>query len=187
LNHAIHHNKGNVFSVTRLSENKNGTTGNPLPVVPLLLQVYLQKRMKLTWTSIKISIAGAKLSHLVQKDRIWDHGSMAEQARIIFYLVYRAEANGNIESLKKHCTHFCFEKLKNKMERRDDRKNPAMISPIIKEIAITNVRPGKNKRPDLFTALLKGVIKDEHGGTEKFSEVWSFVRQGEWWVLDNIR
>ena len=71
--------------------------------------------MKFSWTDFKISIAGAKLSHLVQKDRIWDHGSMAEQTRIIFYLVQKAKASGNMELLKKQCTISCFEKLKTEL------------------------------------------------------------------------
>ncbi len=140
--------------------------------------------MKLSWTSLKISIAGAKLSHLVQKDKIWDHGSMAEQARIIFYLVHKAKANGNVESLRKQCTFSCFERLKNKME--DDPKNSLMIGSIIKEIAIIDVQPGKNNRPDMFGAIIKGITKDELDGTEEFSALWSFVRQGEWWLLDKM-
>jgi predicted lipid-binding transport protein (Tim44 family) len=67
--------------------------------------------MKLSWNSLKISIAGAKLSHLVQKDKIWDHGSMAEQARIVFYLVQKTMINGNMDSLKKYLTASCFENL----------------------------------------------------------------------------
>lgn len=139
--------------------------------------------MKLSWTSLKISIAGAKPSHLVQKDKIWDHGSMAEQARIIFYLVYKAKANGNIESLKKQCTFSCFERLKNEME--DDPKNSLMIGPIIKEIAIIDVQPGKNNRADMFCALIKGESKDDPD--EKFKSACVFVRQGEWWLLNEIK
>jgi hypothetical protein len=30
--------------------------------------------VKLSWKSLKVSIAGAKLSHLVQEEQIWDHG-----------------------------------------------------------------------------------------------------------------
>ena len=63
--------------------------------------------MKFSWTSLKIYIAGAKLSHLVQKDRIWDHRGMAEQARIIFYLVQKAKDTRNIESLRKQDTISC--------------------------------------------------------------------------------
>ena len=137
--------------------------------------------MKLSWTSLKISIAGAKLSHLVQTDKIWDHGSMAEQARIIFYLVYKAKTSGNIESLRKQCTISCFEKIKAEMKERSEHKT--VINLVIKEIAITEVQPGRNNRSDMFCALIKGILKDEG----KFRSQCSFVRQGEWWMLNEIK
>ena len=40
--------------------------------------------MKLSWYGLRISIADAKLSHLVQKNKIWDHGIMIEQMKMIF-------------------------------------------------------------------------------------------------------
>lgn len=140
--------------------------------------------MKLSWTSIKISIAGAKLSHLVQKDRIWDHGSMAEQARIIFYLVHKAKASGNIESLKKQCSISCFQKIKMEMEENGFVKK-SIVNPVIKEIAIIEVQPGKNNRSDKFCALIKGESKND--SEEIFRSECVFLRQGEWWVLDEIK
>ena len=144
--------------------------------------------MKISWDSIKISIAGARLSHLVQKDKIWDHGSMTEQARIIFYLVQKAKTNGNIESLKKYLTVSCFEKLKKSMSEDTD-KIVAMEDSAIKELAVMEARPGKNNKPDMFTALMKGVSKDEmrDDDANEFSAQWSFVRQGDWWLLDDIK
>ena len=142
--------------------------------------------MKLSWTSLKISIAGAKLSHLVQKDKIWDHGSMAEQARIIFYLVHKAKANGNIESLKKQCTISCFEKLKNEMEHMSEKRSSLIENTVVKELAIVGVQPGKNNRPDMFCALIKGHLKAE-SYEKNFIVNWSFIRQGNWWVLDEMR
>lgn len=139
--------------------------------------------MKISWTSLKISIAGARLSHLVQKDKIWDHGSMAEQARIIFYLVLKAKASGNLESLKRQCTISCFEKIK--IEQFP--KSSLLISHVIKEIAIIDVQPGKNKKPDMFTAIINGIANDTvDNDTKAFSAKCPFVRQGEWWLLDNI-
>lgn len=149
--------------------------------------------MKLSWTSIKISIAGAKLSHLVLKDKIWDHGSMAEQTRIIFYLVQKAKANGNIESLKKQCSVSCFEKLKSEPHELSSSKKLHISSPILEEIAITDVQPGRNNKPDMFCAMITGYLKDsshddfETEGSQKFRTKWSFIRQGDWWVLDEIR
>ena len=146
--------------------------------------------MKISWTSLKISIAGAKLSHLVQKDKIWDHGSMAEQARIIFLLVQKAKSKGDIESLKKSSTISCFEKIKTGMNEEGRHQETLIKNPIIKEIAVTEVHPGKNNKPDMFTALIKGVSKDttEHNvyGSE-FSATYSFSRQGDWWLLDGVK
>src|SRR5687768_12107273 len=148
--------------------------------------------MKISWTSLKISIAGAKLSHLVQKDKIWDHGSMAEQARIIFYLVQKAKYNGNIESLKKQCTIPCFEKLKEQMEELEMHdKVWQKETPMITELAVIEVKPGKNNNPDMFIALINGYSKEERHEYDvqknRFSEHWSFIRQGDWWLLDKIK
>lgn len=146
--------------------------------------------MKISLDNIRISIAGAKLSHLVQKDKIWDHGSMAEQARIIFYLVQKARGNGNIESLKKQCTISCFEKLKMRMTEKDWQEETRLINPAIKELAVMDVFPGKKNKPDMFTALIKGVMNNESESNDQqneFSAKCSFVRQGEWWLLDDIR
>ena len=148
--------------------------------------------MKFSLESIKISIAGAKLSHLVQKDKVWDHGSMTEQARIIFYLVQKSKNSGNMESLKKCVTSSCFERLEKEMykERNAFWKNE---SPVITELAVIEVSPGKVNRPDMFTAIIKGYSKkneempDKSDDENKFSMHWSFVRQGEWWMLDKIK
>ncbi len=141
--------------------------------------------MKISWTSLKISIAGARLSHLVQKDKIWDHGSMAEQARIIFHLVLKAKASGNLDSLKKQCSTSCFEKLKSEMDTNNMQKVLEVENASIEEIAIVDVHPRKNNRPDMFGALIKGVVKND--SPIKFKSQCLFVRQGEWWMLNEIR
>jgi predicted lipid-binding transport protein (Tim44 family) len=150
--------------------------------------------MKLSWTSIKISIAGAKLSHLVQRDKIWDHGSMVEQVRNIFYVVQRAKSSKETEIVKKCLTAKGFEKFKlqlNKPEKGLFEKNVTVT-----EISIVQVSPGKKERQDCFKALIKGKRKSERGsrypekenhGIENFSEEWFFVRQGDWWLLDGIK
>ena len=141
--------------------------------------------MKFSWTSLKISIAGAKLSHLALKDKIWDHGSMAEQARIIFYLVHKAKTNGNIESLQKQCSVSCFEKLKNELGEWSMNKKTVIIKPVINEISIIDVQAGRNNKPDMFCAMIRGAAKDN--SLEKFKSECVFVRQGDWWVLNEIR
>ena len=144
--------------------------------------------MKISWTSLKISIAGARLSHLVQKDQIWDHGSMAEQARILFYLVQKAKKSGDVESLKRQCSISCFERLKKEVnqEKGSEQKD----DPVIKELAVLEVHPGKKNNPDMFTAIIKTVNKNDvlnsiNGRVS--SARWFFLRQGDWWLLNEIR
>lgn len=143
--------------------------------------------MKISWTSLKISIAGAKLSHLVQQDKIWDHGSMAEQARIIFYLVYKAKGGGNVDLLKRHCTISCFEKIETEMNKKGN--EILLKEPVIKELAVMEVSPGRKNRPDRFTAFISGIAKNNSNieKEKEFSSEWSFTRQGEWWLLDDIK
>ena len=149
--------------------------------------------MKLSWTSLKISIAGARLSHLVQKDKIWDHGSMAEQARIIFYLVQKGIANGNIGALEKYLTEPCFKKLQKEVAEMIMRTEIFGIKePMIKELAVIEVSPAKNNKPDRFTAIIKGTAKNKNeesfeDGTSEFSVQWSFVRRSDWWLLDGTK
>jgi hypothetical protein len=53
-----------------------------------------------------------------------------------------------------------------------------------------DVQPGKNIRPDVFSVLIKGVSKDETTGNDhenEFSAKCSFVRLGEWWLLNEIK
>ncbi|TMI93851.1 MAG: hypothetical protein E6H06_10715 [Bacteroidetes bacterium] len=156
--------------------------------------------MKLSWNSLKISIAGAKLSHLVQRDKIWDHGSMIEQVKNIFYKVKKTKANGYVEDLKKYLTSTCFEKLTKEMAQLNkDGKRWIIKNAMIKEIAVIEVSKRKNNKPDCFTALIKTIgiefttNKDEtkelisySDRVRIFSEEWSFVSQGEWWLLDRI-
>lgn len=143
--------------------------------------------MKLSWTSFKISIAGAKLSHLAQKDRIWDHGSMIEQAKSTFYKVQKALKNGDVESLRKNLTSFCYETFLQSWRLNNRTLESRSMNTIIKELVIIEVKPGKNNRPDKFIALIKGYTGQVNDHPVKFAEEWAFVRQGDWWVLNEIR
>ena len=157
-----------------------------------LLITIFKIQMKFLLESIKISIAGAKLSHLVQKDKIWDHGSMTEQARIIFYLVHKSKSSGKLESLKKCVTSSYFETLVKDMNTAHNIFWQGE-DPVITELAVIEVSPRKINKPDMFTAIIKGHSKTKEVATgksiepAKFSMRWCFIRQGEWWMLDEIR
>ena len=151
--------------------------------------------MKLSWNSLKVSIAGARLSHLVQKDKIWDHGSMTEQVKNVFFQVEKARHKKDVETVKKYLTLNGFEKLKVEIDGFENARS-FLKNSVLTEIFITQVTPGKKQRPDSFRALVRGKRKTEedfvtieigHYGIENFSEEWCFTRQGEWWLLDGIK
>ena len=149
--------------------------------------------MKISWTSFRVSIAGAKLSHLVEKDRIWDHGSMVEQVKNIFYAIERAKTKNETEGIRKCVTAYGFEKLRAQIELMKERKTLSK-SAVLTGVSIVQVMPATKQKPDSFKALIKGKRKTEKDlvpaeidnyGIESFSEEWLFVRQGDWWVLDD--
>jgi predicted lipid-binding transport protein (Tim44 family) len=157
--------------------------------------------MKISWNSLKVSIAGAKLSHLVQKDKIWDHGSMTEQVKTIFFQIQKAKSRGDAEPQKKYLTAACYEKLKKQIEGLGVAgKMRSIKNSRIKRIAIIDVMPATDKHTDFFTALVKGyeVHDMEDWNTlapsvkhddliNEFSERWAFIRQGDWWLLDEMK
>jgi len=154
--------------------------------------------MKLSWNSLKISIAGARLSHLVQKDKIWDHGSMTEQVKNVFYAVEKAKSKKNPAVAKKYTTAKAFQQLHQaimKMENTDVQKNT-----VLTQVAILGLNVATIKNPDRFTALIKGkrkvgerqnaqleTVTHKNFGVENFCEQWFFIRQGEWWLLDVMK
>ncbi|MES1215638.1 MAG: TIM44-like domain-containing protein [Bacteroidota bacterium] len=157
--------------------------------------------MKISWTSLKISFAGAKLSHLVQKNKIWDHGSMIEQVKTVFFKLKKVKQSGNIEGLKKYITDHCYEKLEQELDELEkDGKTWVVKNLLIKELSIIEVNAAKSQKPDCFTAVIKTIgiefIEDKANTTglinysdkvKIFSEQWSFLRQGDWWMLDKIK
>ena len=72
--------------------------------------------MRISFTSIKVSIAGAKLSHLVKKNRVWDHGSMVEQVKAVFMQLQKFIAKGDEATIKKYLTAHGYELFKHKIE-----------------------------------------------------------------------
>ena len=146
--------------------------------------------IKFTWNRLKTSIAGAKLSHLVLKDRIWDHGSMVEQVRMVFLQMEKALERGNVDLVRKYMTVVGFQKLKKVVVSSHVRRER---SKELVEIDIISVRLARNQKPDRFTALLIEREREYDSyeqaslrQKELLSKQWQFVRQGNWWLLNEI-
>lgn len=155
----------------------------------------ISSHMKFSWDSLKVSITGARLSHLVQKDSIWDHGSMTEQVKNIFYHVEKAKSRRESGSIRKYLTVRGYEQLDQLIKRVGDQERPPSHAVLV-GVSVVEVRVRTNKTPDRFTALIKGKRKETEGeakakrknfGIENFREHWFFMRQGDWWLLDQMR
>jgi predicted lipid-binding transport protein (Tim44 family) len=150
--------------------------------------------MMLSLTSIKISIAGARLSHLVRKDPVWDHGSMVEQVKATFVQVQKAHRCGTAERARKYLTTTGYKNLVREIGA-PGYEQPGQKTDLL-EVDIIGVYPGKHGKPDGFRALLKERTRDSgaiegnhhkrkaHSARYDMKEQWLFVRQGDWWVLE---
>lgn len=147
--------------------------------------------MQLSWTGLKISIAGAKLNHLVQKDKIWDYGSMAEQVKTVFQQLEKAKKKEQTDFLRNYLTVRGYEYFKRKLARKEAKKNESFL----KNVSIIEVHVKNKKLPDRFCALIKGTKKQltdvidlmNSDTTKVFSEQWLFLRKGDWWLLDKMK
>jgi hypothetical protein len=147
--------------------------------------------MKISWTGIKISIAGAKLSHLVLKDKIWDYGSMTEQVKMVFMQIEKTRKKGQPEFVRKFMTIKGYEFFKSQTSNGANQTEK-----ILSDVSIINVKIRNQHLPDRFYALLNGSTKrmynpvntgDRRKISESFSEQWLFLRQGDWWLLDEMK
>jgi len=150
--------------------------------------------MKLSWNHLKISIAGAKLTHLAQKDRMWDHGSMIEQVRTAFVYLKKGFLKNDPSIVKKCITSGGYKKISGDIElgKSNNITNADLVS-----VEIITVIPSKHNQPDKFKALIKlKKTKEEENLTEPVSfykanllleQEWLFVHEGNWWLLDEIK
>src|SRR5205814_5761923 len=115
--------------------------------------------MKLSWHSLRVSIAGAKLSHLVQEDKIWDHGTMVEQVKNVFYKIEKAKQNGTLEAVKKYLGDKAYEQVMRVM--KNTRSSSVFKNANVTEVSVIEVKQKNNKGPDRFTASIKGKRKTE--------------------------
>lgn len=134
------------------------------------------------WYSIKMSISGARLSHLVQKDAIWDHGSMVEQVRALYLQLEKARTKGDGDTLKKYTTSRGFERLCRLLDQWRTTETG------LAEVCIIEVHPSHHNRPDCFCARVGLRFSGPEPGSSQKPVMkyfrWKFLRQGEWWLLD---
>ena len=148
--------------------------------------------MKLGWKSIKISIAGARLSHLVQENSKWDHGSMIEQVKTVFIYLKKAYLRSDPSIVKKCLTAKAYKITEADIELQ--KENPFTDAELV-SADIVSVLPSKYNR-DKFKVLMKFRPNRDRGlefsprpisgARRQFQQQWLFICEGAWWLLDEI-
>jgi len=112
--------------------------------------------------------------------------------------VEKAKNKKDAEPVKKYVTAKSYEQLSQLVEKFSDRK-PVLRNAVLSEVSIIKVNARNSKKPDRFTALIRGKRKAEENkiiqlfnteqnfGIENFTEQWTFIRQGGWWLLDEMK
>lgn len=135
---------------------------------------------------MKVSIAGAKLSHLVQRDQIWDHGTMVEQVKNIFYKIEKAKKKNDPQLVKGNMTGKAYLELVQSIDTQTE--TSISKNAVLTEVSIIEVKQKNNKSADRFTALLKGKRGHEEENTiVNFSQHWQFIREGDWWLVERMK
>lgn len=158
--------------------------------------------MRISFTSLKVSIAGAKLSHLVKKNRAWDHGSMVEQVKAVFMQVQKFRIKGDESTVKKYLTTKGYDLFKHNMGTEPEPGEIFLHTQTdLRDIDIIEVHERKKNQPDHFVALIKGRQKIFTRNNEnktaaaqlinykevEFKVKWFFVLEGEWWLLNEMK
>jgi hypothetical protein len=131
-------------------------------------------------------MAGARLSHLVQKDKIWDHGTMVEQVKNIFYRMEKAGQRRDADFVKRNVTEKVYLELIRSFQTKTGK--PVFSADMLTEVSIIEVKEKNNKTPDRFTALIKGKQRSAKGNSIlNFSRRLQFIREGDWWLLDEMK
>lgn len=125
---------------------------------------------------------------------------MIEHIKTVFFQLQKAKMTGDADGIKKYMTAAGYEKFKKQIKALPVTGKKEIKNYKIKEVAVIDVMPATNKHADLFTALLKGYgttdIADLNNSlpavhhddiTHEFTEQWIFVRQGDWWMLDEMK
>jgi hypothetical protein len=148
--------------------------------------------MFLTWTNLKISFAGARLSHLVQKDKIWDHGSMIEQVRTLYHQMQKAVSQSDPTLVSRYMSVNCFYQL---LKRKAEFQSFGATTSKLIKVDIIRVMPGNNINPHRFCALLQQNSNSNLNSVSKWETLengkvklykWLFVNNGNWWLLDQF-
>lgn len=142
-----------------------------------------------------------KLSRQLEKeDRIWNYRYMISQVESIFFKVQGAWMKRDQNISKEFMSERIYNKHKAQTDLMIKEGRTNILSKMnIKEIMIFSIEDYKNDDLDTFSAFIQGsmidydiddkthaILTGSDTEIENFKEIWTFIRDGNKWLLDEI-
>lgn len=166
-------------------------------LTPFLIAYSIIVSIKLKNKQIKVKDLTAQLA---KADKIWDYRNMMSSVEQIFFKVQDAWMQRNQDLAKEVMSDRIYQKHKLQTDEMIANGTKNMLAKInMEEIMIISVSDYKDNSEDTFSAYIKGsmidytiddknnaVISGSNAKTEEFKEIWTFIRNNNKWVLDEI-
>jgi predicted lipid-binding transport protein (Tim44 family) len=154
--------------------------------------------------SIKLSRRRNQVKQLTEQlskgDRLWNYRAMMARVEQVFFKVQKAWMERNQDLAKDCMSNRIYQKHKLQTDEMIANGTKNMLAKMnLKEIMIINVADYKDNSEDTFSVYVKGsmidytindktnaVISGDSMEPENFEEIWTFVREGNVWMLDEI-
>jgi predicted lipid-binding transport protein (Tim44 family) len=142
-----------------------------------------------------------KLTRQLEKeDKMWNYRYMTSQVEKIFFKVQEAWMKRDQNISKDLMSERIFNKHKMQTDLMVEEGRINVLSKInIKEITIFSIEDYKNDEFDTFSAFIIGsmidydidektqnILNGSDSEIDNFKEIWTFIRRGNKWVLDEI-
>ncbi|MCX6231209.1 MAG: Tim44-like domain-containing protein [Bacteroidetes bacterium] len=137
---------------------------------------------------------------LNKRDKIWNFRSMMARVEEVFFKVQKAWSERDQELARDCMSDRIYQKHKMQTDEMIAKGTKNVLERInLKEVMIFSVSDYKDDSLDTFSARIEGSMIDYHkeeltgiiisgdiAQPDSFTEIWTFIRIGNKWVLDEI-
>ena len=152
------------------------------------------------FTSQRKKSATNLINKLETTDSIWNERTMAARAEEVFLTVQKAWSEKNMELAKDHISERLYTKYKFQTDDMTARGVKNYLQDIkLEPVTIFSVSDYKDNSKDSFSAKISGrmldyelnestnmVTKGDRNSPHYFEDVWTFIRNGNIWIADEV-
>ena len=154
--------------------------------------------------SVKLERRRNKIKHLTEElakgDKMWNYRNLMATVEQVFFKVQKAWMERNQDLAKEVMSDRIYQKHKLQTDEMITNGTKNMLAKInMAEIMIISVEDYKDNSEDTFSVYIKGsmidytiddktntLISGDNSKPEDFKEIWTFIRDKNKWILDEI-